>query len=146
VPTGVPIGPAVHNASNKHKLLTLEHPPRRQLRRWKVSHHQRRRMRHRPDAGRGARMIEATARRARSNSRAKIDKSGSSGRSAKAKRALADATNGRTAAAVATGVTRLTARSASNITPNRSAIAPAGATSSRIPIRRSPSLLRSSSS
>jgi hypothetical protein len=24
VPTGVPIGPAVHNASNPHKLLTLE--------------------------------------------------------------------------------------------------------------------------
>jgi hypothetical protein len=103
-------------------------------------------MRHRPGAGRGARMIEVIARSARSNSRAKIDKSGSSGRSAKVQNDMADATNGRTAAAVATGVTRLTARSASNITPNRSAIAPAGATSSRIPIRRSPSLLRSSSS
>ena len=58
----------------------------------------------------------------------------------------AHAANGRIAAAAANGESASTVRNASNITPSRSAIAPAAATSSRIPIRHSPSLLRSSSS
>ena len=81
----------------------------------------------------------------RTASNVRTGTSGSRGRSGKA-----NAWSGRTAARVVTG-RAVTAGSgsivpsASNITPSRSA-APAAATSSRIPIRRSPSLLRSSSS